>query len=144
MSDLTPTPTQIHDINCTDLKRAAALCEKADKGIVQLLLHQDKTIESLQTQVAALEDRFISTNSFKCLANDLKISNEENEKLQEQVAALEVDNKRLVDKNLEWLDAWNIQDKQIAALESALNDVLYSGDMSECKDKAEAALEEKT
>ena len=55
MSDLTPTPTQIHDINCTDLKRAAALCEKADKGIVQLLLHQDKTIESLQDQVAALE-----------------------------------------------------------------------------------------
>ena len=42
----------------------------------------------------------------------------ETKSLQEQVAALEAENKRLVDKNLEWLDAWNIQEAQVAVLES--------------------------
>ena len=50
------TPEQAYDAQCTELKRAVSLCEKADKGLVDLLISQDETITQLQEQVTELEN----------------------------------------------------------------------------------------
>lgn len=69
-----------------------------------------------------MSDRYIDGTcpmtcpNYKVLSESIAEYQRIEKTLEAKVAALELDNKRLVDKNLEWLDAWNIQEAQVKEL----------------------------
>ena len=123
MSEITSLQTVIKDLQT----QVAALT--ADLAMqIAALKDASKALTERQAEVAALEEfvEVVRRTQGQALKREV-----------ERVATLEAAlNKYSEDEIL------LTQQQRIEELESALNDVLYSGDMSECKDKALAALKQ--